>query len=483
MVAREVDAILRRGGKPDPVELASRFCDEPDRIRSIVELRSSLFEEGILDDSAEEPETHAAAEAETEPAPLPEPRAEGRDHALADIKCEFQDAMNRGDRPDLDGIMDERPELKDDVAELSQFYNFIADALRPDVGLALEPVQEVVLSHFRLVTMHARHPLGGMFLGVDQHTGRHAELLVIRGHMSKSRSGRLLRDALSLRDVADPGFVPVIDAGEVHDLRFVAWEYKADLTLERIIRMLRRSGGHRTLRQILADHGEPSDVSRDPTIPPNEAVPDGADDSASRLLANPLHVASVLDLVADVAETLDRAHLRGLILGDVRPTNVFANQSGRARVRGFGLVQHARAAWHRLGSDVTFLAPEVLADDEPGIDWRADVWGVALLLYSALALRDPPDFSATTRRTERLFVDLRGAPEGLLPLINQALERDPIARPASCGAIAEELRRMAAALRPPPPAPPPSSLPRWFWYALAAVIVVGAAVVLILAVL
>ena len=107
-------------------------------------------------------------------------------------------------------------------------------------------------------------------------------------------------------------------------------------------------------------------------------------------------------------------------------------------------MQHARAAWHRLGSDVTFLAPEVLADDEPPLDWRADVYGVALLLYASLALKDPPDFSTIHQRTERLFIDLRGAPEGLLPLLDRALDRDPAARPASCGIVAEELRAMAA---------------------------------------
>jgi hypothetical protein len=473
MVAREVDAILRRGGKPDPAELATRFCDEPDRIRAIVELRSSLFQEGILEDDADEPEPE-------QPVFL-DPKEEGRDGALADIKREFQDAMNRGDRPDVVGIVDDRPELKDEVAELSQYYNFVADALKPDPGPAPEPVQEVVLTHFRLVTMHARHPLGGLFLGVDQHTNRHAELLVIRGQMSKSRSGRLLRDAFSLRDVADPGFVPVLDAAEVQDLRFVAWEYRADLTLDRIIRRLRRARGLRSINQILAEHGEPSDHSRDPAPPPVDLVPDGADDSASRLLADPLHVASVLDVVAEVGEILDRAHLRGLILGDVRPTNVFVGQSGRPRVRGFGLVQHARAAWHRLGSDVTFLAPEILADDEPVIDWRADVWGLGLLLYAMLALRDPPDFSAVVRRTERLFVDLRGCPEGVLPLLDQTLERDPASRPPSCGAVAEDLRKMARALRPAPEVGPPATrrVPRWVWYILSAVLVLGATAIVV----
>jgi serine/threonine-protein kinase len=163
----------------------------------------------------------------------------------------------------------------------------------------------------------------------------------------------------------------------------------------------------------------------------------------------------VLDLLATTGEALDRAHLRGLILADVRPSNVFVDRKGAARLRGFGLVQHARAAWHRLGSDVAFLAPEVLADDEPPLDWRADVWGLAMLAYSAFSLTDPPDFGAIQERAERLFLDLRGAPDGLLPLLERSLDKDPANRPASCGILAEEFRRMALALTPPPPPPPP----------------------------
>jgi hypothetical protein len=457
-VVREVDAILHRGDKPDVDALAARWPDHADRVRTIVAIRASLHEEGVLD----------GPDAEPEPASRLEPRAggEARDHALADIKREFQDALNRGDRPDVVGIVDERPDLKDEVAELSHFYNFLNDALKPDFpGPAPEPVQEVVLSHFRLVTMHARHPLGGLFLGVDQHTNRHAELLVIRGQFSKARSTRLLREALAPRGVADPGLVLVLDAGEVHDLRFVAWEYRSELSLDRVIRRLRRAGGHKTLRQILREHSDTSDPATGPKAPADEgAVLEAPSaepaNAAARLLANPAHVAEVLDLLATAGEALDRAHLRGLILADVRPANVFVDRRGAARLRGFGLVQHARAAWHRLGSDVTFLAPEVLADDEPPLDWRTDVWGLATIAYSAFALADPPDFASITERTERLFLDLRGAPEGLLPLLDRALDKDPANRPASCSVLAEEFRRMAMALTPPDHAPPPQPAAR-----------------------
>lgn len=474
-VVREIDAILLGGGKPDADALAARWPEEADRVRSLVAIRTSLHEEGVLADLDSEPPP--------EPAFGMAAGHEDRDDALADIKREFQDAMNRGVRPDVVGIVDERPELKDDVAELSHFYNFLSDALKPDFpGPMPEPVQEVVLSHFRLVTMHARHPLGGLFLGIDQHTGRHAELLVIRGQFSKARSTRLLREAMAVKDVADPGFVSVIDAGEVQDLKFVAWEYRSELSFDRVIRRLRRGGGHLTLDQVLREHSDSSDPSKDPKAPtedPAVEVPEGA---GPRLLANPAHVASVLDFVASAAEALDRAHLRGLILADVRPANVFVERRGSARFRGFGLVQHARAAWHRLGSDVTFLAPEILADDEPPLDWRADVYGVALLAYAALSLADPPDFAAIPERTERLFVDLRGAPEGLLPLLDRALERDPANRPASCGVIADELRRMAQALTPaaeeaglPPADVPEARAARrparlWIWYAGLAVV-------------
>ena len=127
------------------------------------------------------------------------------------------------------------------------------------------------------------------------------------------------------------------------------------------------------------------------------------------------------------------------------------------------------------------LAPEVLADDEPPLDWRADVYGAALLVYSALALRDPPDFPNIHERTERLFLDLRGAPESLVPLLDRALDRDPAARPLSCGLFAEELRKMAAALRPPLPVLPkesPPAVPTWVWYALV-LLIIGATVTLV----
>jgi hypothetical protein len=479
-VIAEVDAVLRRGEQPDPETFAARWPDEADRVRTIVEIRRSLFAEGVLDEAAGE------GEPEPEPEGLLGAPAKDRDHALADIKNEFQDAVNRGDRPDVHGVIDERPELKDEVAELSQFYNFLTDALKPEfTGPAPEPVQEVVLSHFRLVTMHAKHPLGGLFLGVDQHTNRHAELLVIRGRMSKARSTRLVREALAAREIADPGLVPVIDAGEVHDLRFIAWEYRSELTLERIIRRLRRGGGRRVLSDVLAEHSDSGRIAGDLRAPQEEdpfEVPD--DDAASKLRAIPTHVAGVLDLVASAAEALDRAHLRGHIHADVRPANVFVDRAGRARLRGLGLVQNARAAWHRLGSDITFLAPEVLADDEPPLDWRADVWGVAVLLYSLLALADPPDFSAIEERAERLFVDLRGAPEGLLPLLDSALARDPASRPPSCGVIAAELRQMSARLRPEVPdedADPP--VPPWIWYLLLIVILVAVLTVVLWSIL
>jgi hypothetical protein len=475
-ILREVDAILRSGGKPDVEELAARWPEEAARVRSIVAIRTSLFEEGMLDAGDDDSATDGDATL------LLQPRDQGRDDALADIKREFQDALNRGVRPDVVGIVDERPELKNEVEEISQYYKFIAEALKPDfVGPAPEPVQEVLLTHFRLVMMHAKHPLGGLFLGIDTHTKRHAELLVIRGRMSKARSTRLLREALAAREAADPGIVPVIETGEFQDLRFVAWEYRNELTLERVIRRLRRAEGENTLTHVLAEHGEPSDAARSPGRPDDDPLSDAPSDAAAKLLADPYHVATVLELIANAAEALDRAHMRGMLLLDLRPANVYVSARGRARLRGFGLVQNARAAWHRLGPDVVFLAPEVLADDEPPLDWRADVYGVALLLYATLSLKDPPDFSSMHHRTERLFVDLRGAPEGLVPLLDRALERDPAARPLSCGLFAEELRKMAAVLRPPIPALPvvaPPTVPRWVWYALA-LLLVGATLTLV----
>jgi hypothetical protein len=475
-VIREVDAVLRGGGTPDPEALASRWMGEPHEIRAIVAVRKSLHDEGMLEESAgEAPDDAPPAAAD----------ARERDRALAGIKQQVQDAANRGDPTPAATLARVRPEIEGDLAGLAQYYDFMTEALQPEVAAgAPEPVQEVLLSHFRLVTMSARHPLGGLFLGVDQHTGGHVEVLVIRGRMSRARSSRLVKEAMLLRDVADPGFVPVVDAGEFNDVRFVAWEYRSTLSAARVIRRLRRAAGRRVLAEVLEAHSESGGRSKDPRPPSDEIAVDVPEDAAGRLLADRGHVASVLDLVASAAEALDRAHLRGLILADVRPDNVYVTQSGAARLRGLGLVQHARAAWHRLGDDVGFLAPEVLAEDDAPIDWRVDVWGVAALLYALLALDRPPDFASPEARAAMLARDLAGTPPRLVALLGAALDRDPAARPASCEILAREIRAIAATLRPAaaageisPPVPP------WVWYGFLTVILVAVLTWILLSVL
>ena len=70
-VVREVDAILRRGRKLRTRRRSrAEWPDEADRVRSIVELRTSLFEEGMLDESATRTPNPSEPDALLEPAPI-----------------------------------------------------------------------------------------------------------------------------------------------------------------------------------------------------------------------------------------------------------------------------------------------------------------------------------------------------------------------------------------------------------------------------
>jgi YVTN family beta-propeller protein len=118
-----------------------------------------------------------------------------------------------------------------------------------------------------------------------------------------------------------------------------------------------------------------------------------------RLLSKgPLAPEQALALVAQVAGALDAAHARGLVHGDVKPSNVLvtpeAGHEGADHVylADFGLTR--RLAEHavpdgsgQLLGTVDYVAPELIEGRE--VDGRADLYSLGCVLYECLA-GEPP---------------------------------------------------------------------------------------------
>jgi Nif-specific regulatory protein len=153
-----------------------------------------------------------------------------------------------------------------------------------------------------------------------------------------------------------------------------------------------------------------------------------------------------LSALADVAHALDYVHSRGLVHGDVKPTNVKV-LGERAFLLDFGLAFARGEEVAGIRGTPAYLAPEVLRGGRP--DRRADLYALGVTFYEALTGVLPTagrDLGGVLRfhLEEDVPVASRvtpGIPSRLDRILAQLMERDPAARTPSARALLDDLGR------------------------------------------
>jgi len=159
------------------------------------------------------------------------------------------------------------------------------------------------------------------------------------------------------------------------------------------------------------------------------------------------HVPRIRQLV-HVAEALAHAHARGVVHRDLKPHNILVGDDGMPRVVDFGLswlVDPDTPATRRVGTP-GYLAPELLDEGDPTeADHRADIYSLGATIYAAFAGASPFHaggmFATVRRQLDGTFEFDDAVPASLHPLIRRCLARDPLDRPRTASAVADELRR------------------------------------------
>ncbi|HYX89437.1 MAG TPA: serine/threonine-protein kinase [Gaiellaceae bacterium] len=186
------------------------------------------------------------------------------------------------------------------------------------------------------------------------------------------------------------------------------------------------------------------------------------------LRAGALDDAAAVEAAAQVLEGLAHAHARGIVHRDVKPSNVLVADAPELSVRllDFGLAQLAEEEPLTATGDVpgtlAYVPPERL-HGETGTA-AADVWGVGVLLWEALADWHPfwnGSLLDTARRIESGAAPLAQVrpdlPKALTALVDRMLALNPAARPPAAtlahelrDAFAERLRRRTTRTTLPP---------------------------------
>ena len=215
----------------------------------------------------------------------------------------------------------------------------------------MQPGKTSILGRYELVTELGRGAMGIVYKAYDPKINRLVAIKTISLAAADSTEeqacrARFFREAEAAGRLSHPRIVAIFDIGENPDTLnpHIVMEYVAG----------------RSLEEILSTEN-------------------------ARL---PLH--TTLQLIQEVAEALDYAHLQGVVHRDVKPSNIIVGEDGHARIADFGIAQinvadSGRPA--RTWGTPAYMSPEQFTG-EP-VDGRSDLFSLGVILYRMLTGHRP----------------------------------------------------------------------------------------------
>ncbi len=207
-------------------------------------------------------------------------------------------------------------------------------------------VEKPMLGRYQVDKELGKGAMGVVYLGKDPKIGRVVAIKTMA--LSQEFSGdelvdareRFFREAETAGRLQHQNIVTIFDAGEEHDLAYIAMEFLKG--------------------KDLADHCK-----------------------GDQLLAVPV----VLSIVARVAEALAYAHKQNVVHRDIKPANImYELQSDTVKVTDFGIARITDSSKTKTGlvlGTPSFMSPEQLAGKK--VDGRSDLYSLGVMLFQMLA--------------------------------------------------------------------------------------------------
>jgi class 3 adenylate cyclase len=180
-----------------------------------------------------------------------------------------------------------------------------------------------------------------------------------------------------------------------------------------------------------------------------------------RLRHGPVDLATAVGIASDVAAALSWTHRAGVVHRDVKPGNIWLDETGRAVLGDFGLAVSSGTSpqpCDLLVGTAAYVAPEQLVAE--GTDERSDLHSLGAVLYELLTGRPPFGDGSAVAVMAKVLQERPPPPSSLRPglsqdvddLIEQLLAKAPEQRPESADEVLSSLTRLVAPVPVRPPA-------------------------------
>jgi Tol biopolymer transport system component len=176
----------------------------------------------------------------------------------------------------------------------------------------------------------------------------------------------------------------------------------------------------------------------------------------------PMPIKRAVELLAQVADGLGKAHGAGIIHRDLKPDNILVANDGYAKIVDFGLAKLIDTSWNPIGADSPtlraltahgqllgtpgYMAPEQISGKTP--DPRADIFSFGCILYEAIARVRPFEAESFVDTLYKIMHEepaplARHVPDvspELQPIVMRCLAKDRELRYQSIRDVAADLR-------------------------------------------
>lgn len=323
----------------------------------------------------------------------------------------------------LDAACANDPELRREVEELLGVQSPLSSSEATDITREWPQKTNASLNgkriaHYEIISQLGEGGMGAVYLATDSKLDRKVALKILpqKSTTDLNRVRRFIREAKSASALNHPNIVTIYDIGESEFGHYIAMEFVQGQTLK-------------------------------------------------SMYADPISLAGIAKVGAQVAEALAVAHAANIVHRDIKPDNIMLRDDGYVKVLDFGLArlipteESEASGAHKTqtaltGANVMLGTPRYMSPEQAGgsvVESPSDVFSLGILLYE-LATGAHPFPSAT----QFGFLQSVNSQQALLPtllnpeisaslesLLLRMLEKSQWLRPTAAE-IAEELKQTEA---------------------------------------